>query len=542
MPHIFLLGRMQGRLASLCGTRIAEARFIVSGRVFLNSVVVKFSPRTSAADRWRTIALLLGVAGALLGLASYGLHSAKKANEPGQAGVDRVVLVTVDTLRADHLSSYGYRLNTTPFLDSLAKQGVRFETAIASSSHTAPSHASIFTGLFPSQHGLEVNGSNLNAGTVTLPCVLAEAGFATAGFTSVSFLKGLSACFETFDANPDRERLYSPAETVLDHAATWLRGQAPSARFFLWVHLFDVHEWKHEEDVLPDHLKATREARGDIESHYRYIARRHGLTSKDGNPSTWGTYKNREGDRVPLDASGAEQVVPWIDNYDAQLRRVDDGLAKLAKIIDEQSFEGRTLWVVTADHGEGLGSHGYHGHGAHLYEEQLHVPLIVYVSDGSIRPDVAETLVRHVDILPTLVEFAGVSPSRASAGEGRSFAGLLQGRDDTTSRVAFAERRPVDDLRRRGGWSDEDVYAIRTQNAKLIWHSRGPEEFFDLEQDPLELEPFANPSTFEQLQARLEGRLVRIGTATAGSVPRTEQTPQLDPEVEAQLRGLGYIQ
>jgi len=497
--------------------------------------------------------LILGVVGVLLGLASYGLHSergqqrgrnahvgsAPKANGTRHAGVDRIVLVTIDTLRADHLSSYGYRLNTTPFLDSMAKQGVRFETAIASSSHTAPSHASIFTGLFPSQHGLEVNGSKLNAGTVTLPCVLADAEFATAGFTSVSFLKGLSPCFETFDANPARERLYSPAEAVLDHAATWLRGQAPSARFFLWVHLFDVHEWKQDDDVLPDHLKATRKARGDIESHYRYIARRHGLTTRDGNPSTWGTYKNRTGDRVSLDVSGAEQVVRWVDNYDAQLRRVDDGLAKLAKVVDEQSFEGRTLWVVTADHGEGLGSHGYHGHGAHLYEEQLHVPLMVYVSDGSIQPGVAETLVRHVDILPTLVELAGVSPSRASAAEGRSFAGLLRGRDDTTSRIAFAERRPVDEMRRRGGWSDEDVYAIRTQGAKLIWHSRGPEELFDLEQDPLELEPLTNSSTFEQLHARLESHFERLDTVAAGSAPHT---PELDPEIEEQLRGLGYIQ
>ena len=491
-------------------------------------------------------ALLIGVVGVVVGLASYGLHSkrepAQQANGTGQAGVDRVVLVTVDTLRADHLSSYGYRLNTTPFLDSLAKQGVRFETAIASSSHTAPSHASIFTGLFPSQHGLEVNGSTLNAGTMTLPCVLADAGFATAGFTSVSFLKGLSACFETFDAHPARERLYSPAETVLDHAATWLRGQAPSARFFLWVHLFDVHEWKHEEDVLPEHLKATRKARGDLQSHYRYIARRHGLTIEDGKPSTWGTYKNRRGDRVLLDVSRAEQVVQWVDNYDAQLRRVDDGLAQLAKVVDDQSFEGRTLWVVTGDHGEGLGSHGYHGHGAHLYEEQLHVPLVVYVSDRSIQPRVAETLVRHVDIFPTLVELAGVSPSRASALEGRSFAGLLRGRDDTTSRIAFAERRPIDEMRRRGGWSDEDVYAIRTQRAKLIWHSRGPEEFFDLEQDPLELEPLAHPSTFEQLHTRLQRHVARLGTAAAGSAAHTAHTPQLDPEIEEQLRGLGYIQ
>ena len=506
------------------------------------------SQRSRAAGVWRIIALLLGVAGVLVGLAFYGLRSERghraepnanfgpteAANGIGQADVDRIILITIDTLRADHLSSYGYRLNTTPFLDSLAKRGVRFETAIASSSHTAPSHASIFTGLSPSQHGIEVNAAELRAGTVTLPCVLADTGFATAGFTGVAFLNGLSRCFDPFRANIIRDHLYNPAETVLDHAATWLRGQAPSARFFLWVHLFDVHEWRDEEDILPDHLKATREARGDIESHYRYITKRHGLTLEDGKPATWGRYKNRKGDYETLDVSGAEQVVQWVDNYDAQLRRVDDGLAKLAKVVDGQSFEGRTLWVVTADHGEGLGSHGYYGHGAHLYEEQLHVPLIVYVSDGFIQPAVVETLVRHIDIFPTLVELAGVSKSRAPAHEGQSFAALLlRGRDDTTPRIAFAERRPADEFRIRDGWIDEDVYAIRTQRAKLIWHSHGPEEFFDLEQDPLEL---------AGLHARLEGLFARFGTNAAGSAPRREHTPQLDPEIEKQLRELGYIE
>jgi arylsulfatase A-like enzyme len=514
------------------------------------------SGRTGAAARWRTIASILGAAGVLAGLAFYGVRSKREPPrhpnpelEPariddgtGEAAVDRVVLVTVDTLRADHLSSYGYRLTTTPFLDSLAKRGVRFETAIATSSHTAPSHASIFTGLFPSQHGLEVNGAGLNDGTLTLPCVLAEAGFATAAFTSVSFLNGLSGCFETFDANPAGARLYSAAETVLDHAATWLRGQAPSARFFLWVHLFDVHEWKYADDVRADDLKATRDARGDADSHYRYIATRHGLTLDDGKPSTWGTFKDRSGDRVPVDVSSVEQVVQWVDNYDAQLRRVDDGLSKLAEVSDGQRFEGRTLWVVTADHGEGLGSHGYHGHGAHLYDEQLHVPLIVYISDESIEPGVADGLVRHIDLFPTVVELAGAPVSPGAAREGRSFTGLLQGRADSHPRIAFAERRPVDEMRRRGGWSDERVYAIRSRGAKVIWHSEGPEEFFDLEEDPLELHPLTSSSTFEQLEARLASQLARLGTSAPEHEPREEHTPELDPAIEEQLRGLGYIQ
>lgn len=459
-----------------------------------------------------------------------------------QAGVDRIVLVTIDTLRADHLSSYGYRINTTPFLDSLAERGVRFETAIASSSHTAPSHASIFTGQLPSQHGLAINGSKLRPGTVTLPCVLADAGFATAGFTSVAFLNGLSSCFETFDAHPVSERLYSPAESVLGRARTWLKTKAPSARFFLWVHLFDVHEWKHSEDLRPDHLEQVRKARGGLESHYRYLTKRHGWTLEDGKPSTWGTYIDRRGERVPLDVSGAEELVRWVDNYDAQLRRVDDELAKLAQAVDEQKFEGRTLWVVTADHGEGLGSHGYHGHGAHLYDEQIHVPLLVYVSDGSIPPRVVDTLVRHVDISPTLVELAGVSPGRFPAPEGQSFAQLLRGRDDTKTRIAFSERRPVDELRRLSGWRDENVYAVRARGAKLIWHSRGPDELFDLVQDPLELEPLADSPDSARLRARLQSHFVKRGIAAAESAQRPEQPPQLDPEIEEQLRGLGYIQ
>ena len=514
------------------------------------------SERSGSPERGRTIAWILGAAGVLVGLTFYAVGSepehpldpnfdlelAETGSETGAPGVDRVVLVTIDTLRADHLSSYGYRLETTPFLDSLAGGGVRFETAIATSSHTAPSHASIFTGLFPSQHGLAVNGSRLKPGTVTLPCVLADAGFATAGFTSVSFLDGLSGCFETFDSIPAGARLYSPAESVLDHATTWLREQAPSARFFLWVHLFDVHEWKYADDVRSNDLKTMRDARGGAESHFRYIATRHGLTLEGGKPSTWGTFKDRSGDRVPVDVSTIEQVVRWVDHYDAQLRRVDEGLAKLANVIDGQRFEGRTLWVVTADHGEGLGSHGYHGHGAHLYDEQLRVPLIVYASGGAIRPGVVDSLVRHIDLFPTLVELTRAPARPNAAREGRSFVGLLQGRGDDNPRIAFAERRPVDEMRRREGWSDESVCAIRSRDAKVIWHSKAPEEFFDLEHDPLELDPLRGSSMFEQLEARLASHLVRLETAAPDREPPDEHAPQLDPEIEEQLRGLGYIQ
>ncbi|MHC4220645.1 MAG: sulfatase, partial [Planctomycetota bacterium] len=165
--------------------------------------------------------------------------------DPSQRS-DRILLITLDTLRADHLSCYGYPRRTSPFIDSIAAEGVRFTRAFAPMATTVPSHASMLTGLYPLQHGVLKNGNRLSDDVGTLPEILASAGFETAGFVSTNrhFADGnLHQGFRHFDepAPEGLELQYRCAEQTLDTARAWLAQTPPPPRLFLWIHLFDPH-------------------------------------------------------------------------------------------------------------------------------------------------------------------------------------------------------------------------------------------------------------------------------------------------------------
>src|SRR6185436_12408394 len=155
---------------------------------------------------------------------------------------EHLVLVTIDTLRADHVSCYGYPRETTPFLDSLAERGVRFTRAMSAVSHTAPSHATMLTGLVPAVHGVLHNGENLDPGALDLARLFASAGYETAAFLNVEFLRGIAGSFgrtEAFAVTDGHD-----SADVVDAALAWMEKERKGERFFLWVHLYDPHEWR----------------------------------------------------------------------------------------------------------------------------------------------------------------------------------------------------------------------------------------------------------------------------------------------------------
>ncbi|MEQ1893625.1 MAG: sulfatase-like hydrolase/transferase, partial [Planctomycetota bacterium] len=163
----------------------------------------------------------------------------------GAPAFERVVLVTLDTLRADHVSCYGYPRATTPFVDSLAARGVRFTRAQAAVSHTAPSHATMLTGLVPALHGVVHNGGQLAPEAIDLAELFTGAGYETAAALHVKFLAGVAASFghvAVRTAGPKGEVL--SGKDVVDAALAWAKNQRTSERFFLWVHLYDPHRWK----------------------------------------------------------------------------------------------------------------------------------------------------------------------------------------------------------------------------------------------------------------------------------------------------------
>ena len=432
---------------------------------------------------------------------------------------DHVVFVTIDTLRADHLGCYGYPLPTSPFIDSLAAAGVRFERAIASSSHTAPSHASMFTSQYPARHGVLFNGLELDQGIPTLASLFGEAGFDTAAVMSLRFLNGVTSGFH--DVRGPGRRKIAPwrARRTLDAAIAWLESRDRDRRFFLWVHLFDPHEWWHKR-ARPDEVQLERmseAAKRDQDRMLRFWQTEQGITAEDLRP-----------DKIVV--------------YDAQIALVDEQLQRLYDVVREREAGARILWVITSDHGEGLGSHGLAGHGKHLYQEQVRVPLILHGGPGWQGGRVVPEMVRHVDLLPTLAELAGVTIDTEALGvEGVSFVPLLLGDEhERAPRFAYSQRRPADERRLRQGWSDELVIAAQTTRYKYILRTEGKEEFYDLESDPLEMNDLAAEDLpeKERMARWLAGKyesMLKSPLADSGEV-------EIDEKYLEELRALGYLQ
>jgi len=442
----------------------------------------------------------------------------------------RVVLVTLDTLRRDHVSCYGYARRTTPFLDSLAARGVLFENAVSSVSHTAPAHATILTGLHPLEHGVQQNGRKLDEGALDLGRLFGQAGFRTAAFVNVKFLEGICGSFETVEHRQRR------GAAVVDAALAWLRGgRRPPRRFFLWVHLYDPHYWKLEDLPLRKTLEEVRASdAGDDAQLFDYLAGLHGLQAAE-EPGLYVLGPSGDDGEGQLELVDRERILALNDRYDALVRYADDELARLYREIEGAQLGGRTLWIVTADHGEGMGSHGFSGHGGRIYEEQVAVPLVVHAGDDSLAPRRVGAVVQHVDLFPTLAEVldADLLGFDAAIG-GASLWPLLQGSDGWQARPAFSQRRPPEKGRR-----EEDLYALRTPTHKYLFHSEGEDELYDLQADPLERVNRVGQGLPEEeaLRRLLEGRLSVYRERRRGA-----QEVEIPDEWLEELRALGYAE
>jgi arylsulfatase A-like enzyme len=445
---------------------------------------------------------------------------------------ERVVLVTIDTLRADHLPSYGYPRDTAPFFAELAGKGVLFERAFAAISHTAPSHASILTGLPPSLHGVRENGERLPEDLLSLQRLFRAAGYQSAALVSVGFLQGVAPGFDHLQALPRR------APELIDDAIRWLSGGRSATRFFLWVHLYEPHRWKKPSQVPEPALRSVRsQPVWDEAQFYDHIARLHGLPDPPEDEEFEISWQGAMTSGVQQAPQSRAELLEFIDSYDALIRDADGQIQRLYSALEQLELPGATLWILTSDHGEGLGSHGYAGHGARLYNEQLHVPLLVHATDGSLAPRRVPALVQHVDLLPTLAELLGVTLTSAQPEvAGRSLVPLLRGAAAETSvRFAFAEKKRADEESDVG-----ELFALQDLQNKLIQRPDGQEEFFRLGDDPKELESLAaeEPARAE-LRRALEERL----RAFSRLAPRPGAAGQDGPAPEwlEELKELGYV-
>ena len=330
--------------------------------------------------------------------------SSASAPPAGVSPARHVVLVTIDTLRADRVGAYGYAAATTPAIDALAAAGLRVGQAFATAPVTLTSHASLLTGLYPPAHGARHNGVAMAPGVPTLATLLKAQGFATGAFVGAFPLErrfGLAAGFDVYgdrlprleNGKPADER---PGEDVVDEALAW-RTTTGAARTFLWVHLFEPH------------------------APYR--------NPTDGRPVA-----------VRYDEEVAEA--------DRQVGRLLDGLG---------AERASTLVVVTADHGEAFGEHGELGHSLFVYDTTLRVPLVL--QGPGVVPGTTPGPVSLVDVAPTVLGLLGVG---APVMDGRVFAGPTAVAPDP-SRVLYADTEaPWRDF----GWSP--LRSVRTAGMKFI--------------------------------------------------------------------------
>jgi arylsulfatase A-like enzyme len=450
----------------------------------------------------RATLLALGVA------AAAGCGSEPEA--PGRQ--TNLLFVSIDTLRADHLSCYGYERETSPRLDALATGGRRFANAWTVMPTTLPSHAAMFTSLFPREIGARANGMVVPPGAWTLAERLAQEGFATGAFVSAAPLhprSGLGQGFEVYDHPPDAERR---GEVTRERAVDWLREHS-GERFFGFVHLFDPHTWYTAPRAQRELFRAPG---GQQPPERAFVTRPEALT-----------------DEVRRAA---------VDAYDAEIRYADDQLGALLDELEVLGLAERTVVVVLSDHGETLDElldaydYGF-DHGEFLHRRELHVPLVLRVPAGlpGSGPGLHEDLVTTLDLLPTLLELVGAP--RAQPYLGRSLVPLLEG-EALQALPAFAERRLLtrQELERppspvlAGG-----ELSVATTDWHLVRSAGRPLELFDLENDPLERRNAAadHPRIVERLEALLDAW---SEAHAAGSSARGE----VDPELLEALRALGY--
>ena len=426
---------------------------------------------------------------------------------------DNILIVTLDTTRRDHVSTYGYARETTPALDGLARRATVFDNAFAQETNTNPSHASLFTGQYPHVHGSLDNGYVLQDGRVTLAETLRSAGFRTAafvsGYTMLAKATGLERGFEVYD-----DRLPGPkrrgADTV-DRAIAWLDGLRGRERFCLFVHLYDAH--------------GPYEAPPGYENRFRSTAPGAPLRAMPDYQRKWGA----DGALI-LDSN------VYVDLYDAAIRYQDDALTRLLDAVDLD----RTAVVVWGDHGETLAER-YWGlaHGGEVFDEQIRIPLVVHVP-GAEPGRVAE-LVETVDLLPTLLEVVRVAAPQGASFSGRSLAPLWAAGEPPARTEVFATARADTHRYADRGYRFDGIrriHTVREPRWKLTVYpglERDYLELYDLDRDPGETSNLAerHPERAQQLRAKLDAWL---SDASAVSTPAELSDEELD-----KLRSLGYV-
>lgn len=463
---------------------------------------------------------LPGTSGVLvaLGLAAVGGSCRDSVEQPRP----NLVLVSIDTLRADHLTAYGYERSTSPEISRLASEGILFEQAFSQSPKTATSHMSLFTGVYPPAHRVANWGERqvrrLSDDVPTLATLLTRAGYRTEAHTeggNVSARLGFDQGFEVYQEHRGAEPVFAGASRALDRFVRHDVGAR--APFFLFIHTFEVHDPYVPPVEFADRFVEPSYS-GDI------VGSQGELESLAGGGNYWArnrVYWNRVDRNDPADIQHLK------DLYDAEILFVDSQFAAFRQHLRRLDLEDETIVVVLSDHGEEFLEHGGFLHNA-LFQEILHVPLIFRfpANLGLASGRRIQSVVRLVDVVPTLLEVLELPAPEHIQGE--SLLPLVEG-DETLARPVFSQ------------WlAGGRIVALRDGEWKYIRVKR-KEQLFDLSSDPNESVDLL--SARQEVLARLQARVDEIiGDSYAfAETRRTARPPKLDQETREQLEALGYL-
>jgi arylsulfatase A-like enzyme len=467
-----------------------------------------------AIVRWTLLAVVPLLAVSALGLPQIvsTAHPAVPAARPPRARPD-IVLITIDALRADHLSSYGYARLTSPLIDEFARSAVRFTDAIAQAPYTKASVASIMTGEYPSTHKTvtatvpfseTMTGALTSTPAVTdvlpsrLPTlaeVLHKGGYRTLGFTANPFLIapfGFARGFEAFEFFPGAD--FAGGARLVAEAVQQVEAD-DTHPLFLWVHLMEPHS-----PYTPP-------------------------------PETAGTFRPAG---PPQPIAPAVPIPEWllpgsprdlrqyVAAYDNEISAADVAVDSLLRQLGQSRRLANAVTVLTADHGEQFLDHGGWEHSTTLYEELIRVPLVIKAP--FMAPGVVSGQVELIDLMPTLLQYAALQPP--SGIPGRSLAAALRQRGDD-ARPAYSEIAGT-------------KYAVRLDGWKLIASVDGQRELFDLRHDPREKHDLAatERARADRLQ-RMIDRNLAASIERGRAIPA--ETAPIAPEIERRLRALGYL-
>lgn len=433
-----------------------------------------------------------------------------------------LVLLTVDTLRADHLGCYGYEKPVSPNIDALAAEGIRFDNAVAPRPLTAPSMASALTGLYAHHHGVRQNCTLLDESLVSLPEYLVSRGYECAAFVSnyvlTQELSGLNQGFDHFDdllpdKEPNREFYERKAGATVDRVLAWLAARDSDKPLFLWVHLIDPHG-----PYTPPEGFAERFRHGPVKE-----------LSRDLIPD----YQFRD----TLDLND------YLSRYDGEIAYCDEEIGRLVAGLKEADLYESGAIMFHADHGESLGEHGaWFRHGQDLFEPCVRIPFVLKLPEGTPGPHMAasDVLVSVLDVTPTLLELAGVGDPPEL--DGGSLLPVLAG-DRRDGLELFMERKRA--------WGFASV-GLRTATDLTLLHFRpGKErsiakEFFSVS-NGIETK-LEDPEARALRESRLMGWFKQVSSFELPFTPR-DVSPTgglLNSEERANrleaLKGLGYAE